>query len=220
MVTLFLPYMVGYTRLVRFPSSYCFSMFFHPCFKRAACFALVNLDFQFLIQRLSRLGHVQQSWTKMYQFLGLLNLSSYSRFSLTIRGSQIVFSSILGLLRRLLCPSMWAVSLTFPHFPVGLTVYYFNFIPEGAMVTLFLPYMVGYTRLVRFPSSYCFSMFFHPCFKRAACFALVNLAAAAWDGVYAVLGLVLLCRYLLSVLGVVDSVRFHVWHCMGDGSRS
>ena len=28
-------------------------------------------------------------------FLGLLNLSSYSRFSLTIRGSQIVFSSIL-----------------------------------------------------------------------------------------------------------------------------
>ena len=189
----------------------------------------------------------------------------------------------------------------FPHFPVGLTVYYFNFIPEGAMVTLFLTYMVGYTRLVRFPSSYCFSMFFHPYFKRAACFALVNLAAAAWDGVYAVLGLVLLglgvflvlihfwipswcckghisfeffrrplvcmvgrplevfashflhllyssfwwtvcyqgscyvegyflawsfldgmcgSRYLLSVLGVVDNVRFHIWHCMGDGSRS
>ena len=51
-------------------------------------------DFQFLIQRLSRLGHVQQSWAKMYQFLGLLNLSSYSRFSLTFRDSQIVFSSL------------------------------------------------------------------------------------------------------------------------------
>ena len=59
------------------------------------------------------------SWTKMYQFLGLLNLCSYSRFSLTIRGSQIVFSSILGLLRRLLCPSMWAVSLSFLTFQWG-----------------------------------------------------------------------------------------------------
>ena len=70
-------------------------------------------DFQFLIQRPC------VSWTKMYQFLGLLNLSSYSRFSLTIRGSQIVFSSIFGLLRRLLCPSMWAVSLSFLTFSSG-----------------------------------------------------------------------------------------------------
>ena len=75
----------------------------------------------------------------------------------------------------------WFLKVSDP--PMFSPINYFNFIPQGQMVSLFLPYMVRYTRLFNLTSYYCLPMFFLPYFQWATCLTFVYFTTTARDGV-------------------------------------
>ena len=73
--------------------------------------------------------------------------------------SEIVFISILGLFKRSSYPNTWAASWRCLLYQCATLSIFFNFIPQGYMVSLFYPYMVSHTWLYYFPSYPYFLMF-------------------------------------------------------------